>query len=236
LHNQEKTLEHSKQPQSLNMIPSIKICGVNSTEALETALDCGADLIGFVFFPPSPRHIGFELASTLGAWVKGRAAKVALTVNADDAMLQEIVRVLKPDILQLHGTETPERVVAVRERFRLRVIKALPIAERQDLSSIPIFAKVADQLLFDARAPKEATRPGGLGQVFDWHLLNNIEPDTPYILSGGLNISNVAEAIKITHPWGIDVSSGVERFSGRKDPEMIKAFIQAVRAVTGEEI
>lgn len=209
---------------------SIKICGLNTPEALETALEAGADMVGFVFFPPSPRHIGLELARALGSRVDGRAAKVALTVDASDEMLADIISALRPDMLQLHGSETPERVSAVRARFGLPVIKALPIAERRDLASIPTFAGVADRLLFDARAPKEATRPGGLGKPFDWHLLNNVHPGVPTMLSGGLDVNNVAEALKITHAHGVDVSSGVERSPGHKDPEKIKNFIHAARA------
>ena len=209
---------------------SIKICGLNTPEALDTALEAGADLVGFVFFPPSPRHIGPELARSLGNRVQGRAAKVALTVDANDEMLFDIIAALQPDMLQLHGTEMPERVTAVRARFGLPVIKALPIAERRDLAPIPVFAEVADRLLFDARAPKEATRPGGLGKPFDWHLLNNVHAGVPTMLSGGLNADNVAEALKITHAHGVDVSSGVERSPGHKDPGKIKSFIHAARA------
>jgi phosphoribosylanthranilate isomerase len=209
---------------------SIKICGLKTPEALDVALESGADMVGFVFFPPSPRHLGLELARVLGSRVHGRAAKVALTVDATDDTLLDIIAALKPDMLQLHGTETPDRVVAVRARFGLPVIKALPIAERRDLSPIRIYAKVADQLLFDARAPKEATRPGGLGKAFDWHLLNNVHPGVPFMLSGGLDAHNVGEAIKITHAHGVDVSSGVERTPGHKDPDKIRAFIHAARA------
>ena len=146
------------------MSVSIKICGLTTPDALDVALDAGADMVGFVFFPPSPRNVGFEAARVLGARVRGRAQKVALSVDADDAQLAASIEALAPDLLQLHGQETPERVVAVRARFGLPVMKALPIAERADLSPIRLYAKVADRLLFDARAPREATRPGGLGK------------------------------------------------------------------------
>jgi phosphoribosylanthranilate isomerase len=212
------------------MSVSIKICGLNSVESVDSALASGADLVGFVFFPPSPRHIGPKLARTLGARVMGRAAKVALTVDAEDDALIEIISTLEPDLLQLHGNETPERVLLLRERFRLPVIKALPIADRSDLLTVPMFAKVADLLLFDARAPKEATRPGGLGEVFDWRLLSHVEPGIPYMLSGGLNVHNVAEALEITNASGVDVSSGVETLPGRKDPDKIKSFIEIARS------
>lgn len=208
---------------------SIKICGLKTPEALDVALESGADLVGFVFFAPSPRSLGLEAARMLGARVQGRAGKVALTVNANDETLFDIVTALKPDMLQLHGTETPERVVAVRTRFGLPVMKALPIAERRDLSPIRIYANVADRLLFDARAPQDATRPGGLGKPFDWTLLNGIDLGIPYMLSGGLNADNVAEALRITSAPGVDVSSGVERKPGKKDANKIRAFIRAAR-------
>jgi phosphoribosylanthranilate isomerase len=208
---------------------SVKICGLTTPEALDVALESGADLVGFVFFAPSPRSLGLEAARMLGARVQGRAGKVALTVDATDETLFDIVTALKPDMLQLHGTETPERVVAVRTRFGLPVMKALPIAERRDLSPIRIYANVADRLLFDARAPQDATRPGGLGKPFDWTLLNGIDPGIPYMLSGGLNADNVAEALRITGAPGVDVSSGVERKPGKKDANKIRAFIRAAR-------
>jgi phosphoribosylanthranilate isomerase len=207
----------------------VKICGLSTAEALDTALDAGADMVGFVFFPPSPRNLGYEAARTLGQRVGSRALKVALTVDATNDVLRDIVDALKPDMLQLHGRETPERVGAVRSRFGLPVMKALPIAVRSDLSPVRLYEKIADRLLFDARAPRQATRPGGLGKTFDWHLLENIEPGVPYMLSGGLDAGNVAEALRITRAPGVDVSSGVERAPGVKDPEKIRAFVRAAR-------
>lgn len=209
---------------------TIKICGLKTPEALDVALESGADLVGFVFFPPSPRTIGWEAARTLGARVHGRAGKVALTVNATDETLGAIVEALAPDMLQLHGSEPPERVVAVRTRFGLPVMKALPIAERSDLSPIRIYAHVADRLIFDARAPETATRPGGLGTPFDWTLLKGVDPGVPFMLSGGLDADNVAEALRITNAPGVDVSSGIERSAGVKDLNKIRAFIRAARA------
>jgi phosphoribosylanthranilate isomerase len=207
----------------------VKICGLKTPEALDAALESGADLVGFVFFPPSPRTLGYEAARMLGQRVKSRAGKVALTVDATDEMLGEIVEALKPDMLQLHGTETPERVVAIRTRFGLPVMKALPIAERSDLSPIHIYAKVVDRLIFDARPPREATRPGGLGKPFDWHLLENVDPGIPFMLSGGLDVGNIADALAITHAPGVDVSSGVESAPGVKDVDKIRAFVRAAR-------
>jgi phosphoribosylanthranilate isomerase len=207
----------------------VKICGLRTPEALDAALEAGADQVGFVFFAPSPRNLGYEAARALGERVKGRADKVALTVDATDEMLGEIVQAVRPDMLQLHGTETPERVVAVRTRFGLPVMKALPIEDRASLSPIRLYANVADKIIFDARAPREATRPGGLGKAFDWRLLEGVDPGIPFMLSGGLDVGNVAEALSITRAPGVDVSSGVERVPGEKDPDKIRAFVRAAR-------
>jgi len=208
----------------------VKICGLKTPEALDVALESGADLVGFVFFAPSPRHLGLPAARELGARVKGRAGKVALTVDADDATLAAVVEALDPDLLQLHGVESPERVTALRKRFGRPVMKAIPVAERKDLARIDLYKHVADRLIFDARAPREATRPGGLGTPFDWTLLKGIDPGIPFMLSGGLDATNVAEALRITRAPGVDVSSGVERAPGEKDPDKIRAFIRAARA------
>jgi phosphoribosylanthranilate isomerase len=207
----------------------VKICGLKTPDALDAALDAGADMVGFVFFPPSPRNLGIEAARVLAERVQGRAKKVALSVDATDAELDRLVEALKPDMMQLHGRETPERVVAVRSRFGLPVMKALPVETRADLSPIHLYAKVADWLLFDGRAPREATRPGGLGKTFDWSLLENIVPGVPFMLSGGLDVSNVAEALRIARAPAVDVSSGVERAPGEKDPDKIRTFIRAAR-------
>jgi phosphoribosylanthranilate isomerase len=211
------------------MALTVKICGLKTPEALEVALESGADLTGFVFFPPSPRNLGFEAAKLLGAQVKGRAGKVALTVDANDETLRAIVDALKPDLLQLHGSETPERVATVRSRFGVPVMKVLPISERSDLSPLREFSNVADRLLFDARPPQDATRPGGLGRTFDWTLLQSIDPKINFILGGGLDASNVGQALAITNAPGVDVSSGVERAPGEKDLDKIREFIRAAR-------
>jgi len=212
------------------MALTVKICGLRTPETLDVAIESGADQVGFVFFPPSPRNLGLEAARLLGERAQGRAAKVALTVNANNDIIAAIIAALKPDMLQLHGDETPDRVAVVRSRFGLPVMKALPIATRADLSPIREYDKVADRLLFDARAPQDATRPGGLGTPFDWTLLSGIKPAVPFMLSGGLDARNVAEALRITRAPGVDVSSGVERVPGEKDPDKIRAFIRAARA------
>ena len=207
----------------------VKICGLKTPETLDAALDAGADMVGFVFFPPSPRNLGREAARMLGERVKGRAKKVALSVDATDAELAAVIETLKPDMLQLHGREAPERVASVRSRFRLPVMKALPVETRADLSQVHIYAKVADWLLFDSRAPRGATRPGGLGKPFDWHVLEKLNLGVPFMLSGGLDAANLTEALRITRARAVDVSSGVERAPGDKDPDKIRAFVIAAR-------
>jgi phosphoribosylanthranilate isomerase len=209
---------------------STKICGLSTRETLDAALDAGADMVGFVFFPPSPRHLSLEVARELGRSVKGRALKVALTVDADDATLAGIIDALQPDILQLHGHETAARLSTIKRKFGREVMKAMPVEQAADLAILPGYAAVSDRILFDARPPREATRPGGLGAVFDWHVLENLDLKLPFMVSGGLTVDNVSEAIRITCAGGVDVSSGVESAPGVKDVELIRAFIRAARA------
>ena len=208
---------------------AVKICGLSTPETLEVALDAGADMVGFVFFEASPRHISLGTARELGRQVKGRALKVALTVDADDAWLENHIEALQPGLLQLHGSESVARVRDIKQKFGLPVMKVLSVATAADLASLPGYASVADRILFDARAPKDATRPGGLGVPFDWHLLENLKLGVPFMVGGGLNGANVAEAVRVTRANGVDVSSGVERAPGVKDPDMIRAFIRAAR-------
>jgi len=207
----------------------VKICGLSTAEALDVALDEGADMVGFVFFEPSPRHVSFEAARLLGERVRGRAQKVALTVDADDAWFDAIMQSLRPDMLQLHGKETAARVTTLKQRFGLPAMKAVPIAQKADLALAANYIAVADRILFDARAPKDATRPGGLGKAFNWRLLKNLALGVPFMLSGGLDAGNVGEALRVTKAPGVDVSSGVERAPGEKDPDKICAFIRAAR-------
>ncbi|RTL53869.1 MAG: phosphoribosylanthranilate isomerase [Bradyrhizobiaceae bacterium] len=207
----------------------VKICGLSTSETLSAALDAGADMVGFVFFEASPRHLSLEAARKLGREVGVRAQKVALTVDADDATLANIIETLRPDWLQLHGQESVARVRDIRQRYDLPVMKVIGVKSKDDLAPLPGYAAVADRIMFDARAPKDATRPGGLGVPFDWHVLDGATRDQSFILSGGLTIANVAEAIRIARPGGVDVSSGVERAPGAKDSEMIRAFIRAAR-------
>ena len=211
------------------MTLEIKICGLKTPGALDAALDAGADMVGFVFFPPSPRHLGLDQARLLSHRVCGRSIKVALSVDADDATLDAIVDALAPDLLQLHGSESPTRVAQVKARYGLPVAKVIPVATAADLRQLRPHATVADRIMFDARPPKDATRPGGLGTPFDWRLLAGVQTPNGFILSGGLNAANVGEALRITEANGVDVSSGVERVPGEKSPDMIAAFIRAAR-------
>jgi phosphoribosylanthranilate isomerase len=208
----------------------VKICGLSTRETLDAALAAGADMVGFVFFPPSPRHLSLDTSRELGRQAKGRAVKVALTVDADDATLSNIVETLQPDLLQLHGKETTARVRDIKAKFGLPVMKAIAVETSTDLAALPGYTSVADRILFDARAPKGATRPGGLGAVFDWHVLEKLDLQLPFMVSGGLSADNVAEAVRVTRAGGVDVSSGVEGSPGIKDPELIRAFIRAARA------
>jgi phosphoribosylanthranilate isomerase len=207
----------------------VKICGLSTLEMLDVAIDAGADLVGLVFFPPSPRHLDLVVGRKLGEHASGRAIKVALTVDADDALLASIVEAVDPDMLQLHGNEMPERVAAVKAHFGLNVIKALPIATAADLAFTPAYAAVADWLLFDARPAPDETRPGGLGKPFEWTLLDALDPGIPFILGGGLTASNVATALAATHAVAVDVSSGVECVPGVKDAAKIRAFVARAR-------
>src|SRR3984893_10290050 len=212
----------------------VKSCGLSTPETLDVALQAGADMVGFVFFPASPRHIGLNIARDLGRQARGRALKVALAVDADDATLANVVEALQPDILQLHGKETVARLRDIKQAFGLQIMKAIAVQTPADLASLPGYAAVSDRILFDARAPAEATRPGGLGAVFDWHVLENLDLRLPFMVSGGLHAGNVTEAVRVTRAGGVDVSSGVERAAGIKDPEMIRAFIRAARAVEND--
>ncbi len=214
---------------SSNSMLEVKICGINEPRAMDAALDAGADLVGLVFFPASPRAVSLANAAGLAARARGRALVVALTVDADDTLLSRIVTEVSPDILQLHGSESPARVAEIRKRFTRPLMKAITVAEAADLSAVASYTAVADRLLFDARPPKDATRPGGHGRAFDWTLLSRIERKKPIMLSGGLTPENVADAIRIVRPDAVDVSSGVESAPGVKDASKIKAFVAAAR-------
>ena len=211
------------------MTVQVKICGITDEIALETAVSAGASYLGFVFFERSPRHLTLDQAAALAALVPDDVLKVALTVNAGDATLDPIVEALKPDLLQLHGEEPPERLAALRERYGLALMKAIPVGGPEDLAAIDVYQKAADLLLFDAKPPKSmaGALPGGNGLIFDWSLIAGSRPAIPWMLSGGLDAGNVGEAIRMTGAPIVDVSSGVESAPGKKDPARIKAFCEA---------
>lgn len=209
----------------------IKICGLKTEEAVRAAIDGGATHAGFIFFAKSPRHTDPETAGRLAALARASGVRsVAVTVDADDATLDEIVSLMKPDMLQLHGKESPERVAAVKARHGLPVIKALAISQVTDFDKIAPYKGIADRFLFDAKPPKGSDLPGGNAVSFDWSLLSGLEPGLDYFLAGGIHAGNVAEAIGIAHPPGLDISSGVESAPGVKDTGLIAAFFAAVRA------
>ena len=211
------------------MTPLVKICGLSTPGALDAALTAGADMVGFVFFPKSPRFVDFETARLLGAQARGRVRIVALTVDPDDALLAQIVEALDPDLLQLHGKESPERVADIAARFGRPTVKAIGVAAPDDLAVAAAYDGAADYLLIDAKAPKGAVLPGGNGLPFDWRLARDFAPKRPWLLSGGLDAGNVALAIRATGARGVDVSSGVESAPGVKDEIKIAAFLAAAR-------
>lgn len=209
----------------------VKICGLSTEPTLSAALDAGADMVGFNFFPPSPRFVALERAAALAEHARGRALRVAVVVDLDDAALAAILASVGIDALQLHGKETPARVAAIKARFGLPIIKALGVSSAPDCARIVDYADVADQLLLDAKAPKGAILPGGNGVAFDWTLTRALPWTKPWLLSGGLDAANVAEALKLSNAPGVDVSSGVESAPGVKDVAKIAAFVRAAKAL-----
>ena len=204
-----------------------KICGLSTPETVAAAAEAGAAYVGFVFFEKSPRNVTVERARDLAIDVPMGIAKVALTVNADDATLDEILRLVPLDMIQLHGSETPERVEDVRRLTGLPVMKAVGIADADDVEQLDRYVEVADQILVDAKPPKDTELPGGNGLSFDWRLISNRRWPVPWMLAGGLTPENVAEAVGLTGARQVDVSSGVESAPGVKDPALISAFLKA---------
>lgn len=211
------------------MTLDIKICGLKTPEAVDHAVSLGATHIGFIFFPKSPRYVEPADAGRLADRVRGRAKIVAVTVDADNDDLDEIIDLLRPDILQLHGRETPERVLTVKAVSGLAVMKALSISEADDLKRIEPYEGIANRFLLDAKPPKGSELPGGNGVSFDWTLLAALDGQVDYMLSGGLTKDNVADALRIARPPGLDLSSGVESSPGVKDLRMMDEFFEAVR-------
>jgi phosphoribosylanthranilate isomerase len=208
---------------------AIKFCGLSRAEDVAVAAECGARYVGFVFFPKSPRNVSLDTARTLALEAPPGLAKVALTVDADDAALDELLESVPLDMLQLHGAESPERVAEVRARYGLPVMKAVGVANEEDLAAIDVYSEVADQLLIDAKPTEETVLPGGNGLSFDWRLLAGRKYWTkPWMLAGGLTPQNVAEAVRLTGARQVDVSSGVEGERGVKDAERMSAFARAL--------
>lgn len=212
----------------------VKICGLKTEETLAAALAGGATHVGFIFFPRSPRYVEPARAAELRRAALGRAAAVAVTVDAEDALLDRIVSKMRPDMLQLHGRETPARAREVRARYRLPVMKALPLGAAGDLDAVGPFAGGVDRFLFDARPPAGSELPGGNGVAFDWRILSGLDASVDYMLSGGLNAGNIGEALRLARPPGIDVSSGVESAPGVKEAALIDGFFRAVQAARGK--
>jgi phosphoribosylanthranilate isomerase len=206
----------------------VKICGVRTPAIVNTAADEGADYVGLVFFARSPRNLNFEQAASLVEAARGKIGTVAVLVDPDDALIDRVVGEVGPDLLQLQGEESPERVAAIRTRTGKPVIKAVAIAEPGDVTRAAVYADNANYLLFDAKAAPGAALPGGNGVPFDWRALNSVA--TPFALSGGLTPDNVGEAIRLTGASLVDVSSGVERAPGEKDSELVRRFIRAAKA------
>jgi len=212
---------------------AVKICGLTSAQAVDDAVAAGARYVGFVIFPRSPRHLGLDDVALLAQRVPEGVAKVALTVDADDAALDALLAAAPIDMLQLHGHETPARVAAVRARYGLPVMKAVGVADAADLAGLDSYLQVADQILLDAKPPTGAELPGGNGLAFDWRLIEGREWSKPWMLAGGLTADTVAQAIRLTGARQVDVSSGVESAPGVKDPARVTAFIQAAQSARG---
>ncbi len=210
-------------------VPAIKICGISTAEALDAAITARADYAGFVFFPPSPRHVGTAEAAALGARAKGRIQRVGLFVDADDAAIDAAVKAAGLDIVQLHGSETPQRAAQIRAHFGLPVWKAISVASAADVLRAQAYVGVADLILFDAKTPK-GTLPGGMGLTFDWSLMAAWKDRAPWGLAGGLGPENVAEAARLTGAPLVDTSSGVESAPGIKNTARIATFCAAVRS------
>lgn len=205
----------------------VKICGLTRPQDVSAAVEAGAAYVGFVFFEKSPRNVSVEQAARLALEVPAGCCKVALTVNADDATLDAILRDVPLDMLQLHGAETPERVAEVKARYGLPVMKAVGVADASDLAKLDIYGKVADQILVDTKPPRGAVLPGGNGVSFDWTLIAGRRWPVPWMLAGGLTAQNAAEAVRITGARQLDLSSAVESAPGIKDAQLIAEFIEA---------
>jgi phosphoribosylanthranilate isomerase len=217
------------------MAVAVKICGLTDPAALAAAVEGGARWLGLVFYPPSPRALSPEVAAELAAHAPADRTVVGVFVDPDNALLDQVLVRVRLGAVQLHGAESAERVAAIRARTGCAVIKALQVAEARDLAAVSRYAAVADMILFDAR-PKEPGRlPGGNGLAFDWRLLQDLQPAQPWLLSGGLSAENLAAAVTLCRPPAVDVSSGVERRPGQKDPAKIRQFLALARTLAAPE-
>lgn len=210
----------------------VKICGIKTSEILETAIEAGTDMVGFTHFERSPRHVDLEGLQRLISEARGRVETCVLLVNPDNSCVMEVAA-LSPDWIQLHGPETPHRVEAIRDEAGIAILKAIAIGSAEDVAGVAAFAEIADRLLLDAKPPKGSERPGGLGVSFDWSLLKALDPNLPFMLSGGLTPDTVSAAIRQVRPMGVDVSSGVESALGVKDAALIRAFVATARQAHG---
>ena len=208
----------------------VKLCGLTALSDIDVAVAAGAAYLGFVFFPRSPRHFDVVRAAAMSAAVPAGLCKVALVVDADDAMLDMLTSAVPLDMLQLHGSETPERVCTIKARYGLPVMKAVGVATSSDLVTLDTYCRVADQILVDAKPPKNAQLPGGNGLAFDWQLIAGRRWPVPWMLAGGLTPDNVAEAVRLTGARQVDVSSGIENAPGVKNPDLMRAFVAAAKA------
>ena len=215
------------------MSVAAKICGLSTPETVAAAIAGGARFVGFVFFPPSPRNLAPRQAGSLIRDVPAGVTKVGVFVDPDDELLERVLAVAPLDLVQLHGEETPDRVAGIKRRFGKKTMKAIKVAGESDLAAVPHYFGIADWLMFDARPPKNASRPGGNALAFDWALLRAKKWPLPWMLSGGLTAANVAEAVLTSRATAVDVSSGVESAPGIKDIAKIRTFLAAAAAVTG---
>lgn len=207
----------------------VKICGIKTPDLLEATIAAGADMVGFMHFMRSPRHVTIDQLADLISQARGRIETCVVLVNPDNSCVAEVAA-LAPDWIQLHGPETPHRVETIRDGAGVQILKAVPIGSADDISNVAQYVEVADRILLDAKPPKGADRPGGHGDVFDWNLLKALDPSISFMLSGGLTPDTVAEAIRSVGPFGVDVSSGVETAPGMKDKRLVEAFIRNARS------
>jgi len=212
----------------------VKICGIKTQEILEAAIEAGADMVGFMHFERSPRHVDLEGLQLLISQARGRVETCVVLVNPDNSCVMEVAA-LSPDWIQLHGPETPHRVEAIRDEAGIAILKAIAIGSAEDVAGVAAFAEIADRLLLDAKPPKGSDRPGGLGVSFDWSLPKALDPNLPFMLSGGLTPDTVSTALRLVRPLGVDVSSGVESALGVKDAALIRAFVEKARQAHEQE-